>query len=498
MSSPANEPPRAHILVVEDSSVFREMQGLLLGQAGYGVSAHENPCSALEAAAKQHFDLVVIDYELPEMNGQQFMHALRRIQPDIAVVFVSGSLTLELAIQLSSQGVAGIFNKPANPKTLLEKINETLARNAVRDTAARTGSSHPLSRASADPLFAAREPATDQVAYPPRYLLGQSDSFREFSHRLWKVRDFRAVLLLQGEAGSPFELIARDLAEISLFREGPIMVCGAESFEPRSLIETLAPCLLSHDAGTLIVSGVERFTSAQQKTLENLISGRDVFLPFARRFRVVLAATAELGERVDHGTFNETLFYKVSSLSLTVPALREMRGDIALNTERIFTFQRDAGYTGMPSALHPDAAAWLEQQEWPGNYEQLAAVVLTAVQFTDGTELTLPALEEACRQMGAFTPIPLATPPPQSGDDGETRPPFPLMSDLAGEAIPALSIGAAPASSLASSLSFGAKPKSATPAPVINVQSLFRPASSAYRFDERLALTLVAAETPAA
>ncbi len=497
MSSPANDQPRAHILVVEDSSVFREMQGLLLGQAGYGVSAHENPCSALEAAAKHHFDLVVIDYELPEMNGQQFMHALRKIQPEIAVVFVSGSLTLELAIQLSSQGVAGIFNKPANPKTLLEKINETLARNAVRDTAARTGSNHPLSRASGDSPFTAREPAADQVAYTPRYLLGQSEAFREFSHRLWKVRDFRAVLLLQGAVGSPFELIARDLADISVFRDGPIMLCAAESFEPRSLIETLAPCLLSHDAGTLIVPGVERFTAAQQKTLENLISGRDVFLPFARRFRVVLAATEELSERVDQGTFNETLFYKISSLSLSVPALRELQGDIAANAERILGFQRDAGHANVPTSLTADAATWLELQEWSGNYDQLAGVVLTALQFVDGTELTLPALEEGCRQIAAFTPISI-TPSSAEPDDGETRPPFPLVSGISPDGGHPVSIGAAPASNLASSLFFGAAPKAVAPSPVIAVQSLFRPASSAYRFDERLALTLVAAGSSAA
>jgi DNA-binding response OmpR family regulator len=140
MTVPGKESLPSQVLVVEDSSVFREMQGLLLRQAGYAVSLHEHPQTALKIARTQTFDLVVIDYELPEMNGEEFMHALRKIQPDIAVIFVSGSLNLELAIKLSSQGVAGIFNKPANPKTLLEKINETLARHAARDTAARMGS----------------------------------------------------------------------------------------------------------------------------------------------------------------------------------------------------------------------------------------------------------------------------------------------------------------------------------------------------------------------
>src|SRR3954468_4902349 len=144
MTPPPKDSACAQILVVEDSSVYREMQGLLLRQAGYGASLQESPQAALGVAANQKFDLVVIDYELPEMNGGQFMHALRKVQPEIAVVFVSGTLTLELAIKLSSQGVAGIFHKPVNPKTLLEKINETLSR-AARDIAVRTkGSTSPV------------------------------------------------------------------------------------------------------------------------------------------------------------------------------------------------------------------------------------------------------------------------------------------------------------------------------------------------------------------
>src|SRR5258708_27185464 len=114
------------------------------------------------------------------MNGQVLMHELRKILPDTAVVFVSGSLTLELAIQLSSQGVAGIFNKPANPKILLEKINETLNRSGSRDSSIARTSSSPLPAArrgqTASPLAATAtpppvEPAAESLAYVPRHFL---------------------------------------------------------------------------------------------------------------------------------------------------------------------------------------------------------------------------------------------------------------------------------------------------------------------------------------
>ncbi len=492
MSTAQRDNSRAQILVVEDSSVFREMQGLLLRQAGFGVWLFEHPSAALAEAAKQRFDLVVIDYELPEMNGEQFMHALRSIQPDIAVVFVSGSLTLELAIKLGQQGVAGIFNKPANPKTLLEKINETLSR-AARDTSVRTGSSSPLTAARATPATPGAEPQAARLAYEPHYVFGASDAFREFTHRLWKVRDFRSVLLLQGEPGSPFDLFAHELADISLFREGPTMVCAAAEFETRRLIEVLAPSLLSQDAGTLVVNGVEDFTAEQQQILENLTTGRDVFLPFARRFRVILTATARLAERVEEGSFGETLYYKISSLSLTVPTLEAMRSDITENARHLLKQQQSTFDASVPTELTPAASAWLEAHSWTGNYAQLARTLILATKHAEGTALDVAALEAGWKDYGAeqqvaeaasvTTPSNVRDPSSASlTDNAEMAFRSPVVA-VRSTTTPALAVSAPGPAELAGA-----------PEPVLVTKSLFRPASTGYNFGKRLAESIAIAD----
>jgi DNA-binding NtrC family response regulator len=476
MSEPTTSSARAHVLIVEDSSVFREMQSLLLRQAGYAISAHEHPHAALAAAKERSYDLVVVDYELPAMNGEQFMHALRKIRPEIAVVFVSGALTLELAIKLSSQGVAGVFHKPVNPKTLLEKINDTISRSAKHEAVAGRNSNSPLPAArrsnsnSPLPTAPAAEPSENDLAYAPRHFLGRSAAFREFTHRLWRVRDFRAVLLLQGEAGSPFELIGRDLAEISLFREGPVMLCDAAQFETRHLIEVLAPTLLSADAGTLIVTGVEHLTTAQQKTLETLMTGRDVFLPFARRFRLVLAAAGNFSELADDGRFSDTLYYKISSLSLTVPPLRELRQDISANVQQLLADHRIALNAAAPLSLAADGEAWIQAQSWPGNFTQLSRTLLTAAKAAAGSTITVASLEAAYR----------ATSP-------------------AGEAASssAAIVGRTPdraATTKAATNGNATSPLAATPA----ARSVVRPASAAYDFAQRLAASLAAAEAVSA
>jgi DNA-binding NtrC family response regulator len=541
MTEDTKKPARAHVLVVEDSSVFREMQGLLLRQAGYEVSGHAHPQPALAAAREHAFELVIIDYELPEMNGEQFMHELRKIRPDIAIIFVSGSLTLELAIQLSRQGVAGIFNKPANPKTLREKINETLHRTGSRDASLPgPGSSSPLTAArrgnSRSPFAAVpglpAEPAAGDVAYPPRHFPGLCEAFREFTHRLWKVRDFRAVLLLQGETGAPFELIARDLAAISIFRDGPFMVCPAAQFETRHLIEVLAPSLLSQDAGTLLVTGVDSLSPEKQQILQTLMTSRDVFLPFARRFRLVLAADRHLSDLADAGSFDDTLFYKISSLSVEVPTLRALRGDILLHARHLIDHHAAAHRTAHAPALAPAAAAWLEEQAWPGNYAELSRTLQLAVASSKHPELSVPALEFALAQILAETgpstvssalPAPAAPRPAIAAE--ETRPPLALCPASAAAPVAAAPVPApapipaaprpksapatpapVPALAPAAVLSVVARthpapdplpaPKSAPARPSgLTARSVFRPASGAYDFSKRLAESLAVAET---
>ena len=500
--------PRAHVLVVEDSSVFREMQGLLLRQAGYAVSLHEHPQAALTAARERAFELVIIDYELPEMNGQQFMHELRKIHPAIAIIFVSGSLTLELAIQLSKQGVAGIFNKPANPKVLLEKINETLTRTGSREAALPgKGSNSPVPAARPGAPFGTTaaaalggDPSDGELAYVPVHFPGRCEAFRELTHRLWKVRDFRAVLLLQGEPGTPFELIARDLAIASVFREGPVIICDAPQFTESHLIELLAPTLLSADAGTLIVTGIESLDAAQQKTLSTLMSGRDVFLPFARRFRLVLASSNHLSELADDGLFDETLYYKISSLSITLPTLSELSGDILLHARQLLDQHAAATYAEKTFSLTPAAATWLENQPWPGNYLELSRTLLAAVSAGTRAELDLPDIEAAHAKVVAEATARARLPIPASPTVESAPAPKPASAPVSISFItpPAAPVAPTrPPAPVSRTIAAAVAPAAKRPVETLTARSIFRPASGAYDFSKRLAESLDEAEAHA-
>jgi hypothetical protein len=297
------------------------------------------------------------------------------------------------------------------------------------------------------------------------------------------------------------------------------MVCEAATFEPRGLIEVLAPSLLSHDAGTLVVMGVETFSAEQQKTLDNLMTGRDGFLPFARRFRLVLAATNALSDRVDAGTFDETLYYKVSALSLGVPSLREMRADIVPNAERILELCREAGNSDSPATIATDAAEWIAAQDWPGNYDELTRTILNALRCAEGNTLTLAAIDAGWPEHTseestiASTKRPAARLRPEPVVTVTVRPPFPIASDLAANAAlrsappnvePKAPVGAPTAgradlrpATVATAPAGKLFAKPVAPA-VLTAKSLFRPASPGYDYSKRLTDTLAEADSTAA
>ncbi len=393
---------------------------------------------------------------------------------------------------------AAIFNNPANPKNLIEKVNDTLYRHAPKEAAPPAkGSLSPLPaarRANSRSPFAATaptptEPSASELAYVPRHFLGQSEPFRELTHRLWRVRDFRAVLLLQGEAGSPFEPLARDLKEISIFHDGPFMECPAAEFATPRLLEALAPTLLAQDAGTLLVTGVETFTPEQQKILQALLASRDMFQPFARRFRVVLAATPNLADLADSGQFNETLFYKISTLTIAVPAMRELRPDILANVRQLLDGKAAAGQTAKPYSLTTAAANWLESQPWPGNYRQIGDVVLGAAGDFGG-EIDVPALEAALRaeESRLTPPAPVAPIVPR-----QTRTPFvappPPPSPPVSPVVSATVIEAAPIAPRPAPA-----PAVGRAAPALTARGLFRPEAKGYSFAQRLRDSLATAD----
>ncbi len=118
---------RGRILLIEDASVFREMEALQLRHAGYVVVTCDQPHLALLEAATQPFEFAVVNSDAAGLDRLEFLLTLRRHRPHIAIIFVAAVLTVEVARDLTANGVAVVLQRPVDPTQLLEKINEIAA-----------------------------------------------------------------------------------------------------------------------------------------------------------------------------------------------------------------------------------------------------------------------------------------------------------------------------------------------------------------------------------
>lgn len=126
MSPFSSENIRGRILLVEDASVFREMQSLLLRRAGYAVTICDEPHLALLEASKQPFDVAVLNLDAPLIERPDFVATLRRHRPNIAIVYVALALTVEMTRALTSQGITAVLQRPVDPVVLIEKIDSAV------------------------------------------------------------------------------------------------------------------------------------------------------------------------------------------------------------------------------------------------------------------------------------------------------------------------------------------------------------------------------------
>lgn len=481
------------ILLVDDDPACREVVTLLLQNAGHPVVAHASGEAALAALKARAFGLLLLDYQLPGMNGYELLLAARNHQADTPALFITGALNLEQAVKITQQGVAGIFTKPVDPAVLLRKVAEALRPAAPRPTGATRGPlASPTPPRPAVPFVAAPARAASDGASRPftlHHFAGASPAARKFVEQLGRIRDFRSVLFLLGPEGAVFDDIARDVVENSLFATGPLLVCLPGRFGSAALVELLAPLLVVDEPGTVLITGLDQFTVEQHGLLDELLGARGVFMPFAQRFRLIVGATPRLAVAVDEGRFDENLYYRLSSVQVTVPTLAELRDDLVPCARRWLEQihrldpRRPAGFTA-------DAAAWIEAQPWPGDFSQLREIVRHAAHRATAPELTAAALDQAL--------LPAAEPPPSVTSPAPIPPAPPTLPVEATVPAPPPVAPAAPSRDgltryLPSHLTAEELAEALTPEPrpdTAPVRPRSRKAPGSYDFEARLRLML--------
>jgi two-component system response regulator HydG len=367
------------ILVVDDQQDIREVMALELAGAGYHAEAHESAASALAALEKGQWDVVLTDLRMPNMDGIQFLKEIRARDSEIAVILITAHGTVNTAVDAMREGASDFLLKPfdfSQLKVRLERVEETreLRREVVRLRKSNSGAE----------------------------MVAESPSMKLLLERVKKAAASKATVLILGESGTGKECIALKLYEQSTDAK-KIFVARNCAAIPENLFESemfghkkgsftgadkdRKGAFVEADGGTLFLDEIGDLSyNLQTKLLraiqENIVHpvGSDKDVPV--NVRIICATNKDLRESCKTHAFREDLYYRLATVTLNVPPLRERREDI-IPLARYFVRFLSSG----TRSLSAEAEDRLQNYNWPGNVRELRSAIEQGIIFSAGNEI---------------------------------------------------------------------------------------------------------------
>ncbi len=389
---------KPRILIVDDDAGTLESLSRAFALEGLTTLAASSASRALELVGAHRVHAVLTDVVMPEMDGLAFLQKLREKDPEVPVVVMSGQATLDMAIRATRLGALDFVEKPVG----LERLLVTL-RNALR-------------------LDRLERENRDLRGGEAGALLGASAPMQKLRALVERAAPSDAAILLLGENGSGKELVARAIHAGSARHDGPFvpMNCAAV---PAELVESE---LFGHekgsftgalaqrrglfeqaDGGTLFLDEIgDMPASMQAKLLRVLQDGRFTRVggntTLHADVRLISATNRDIDALVADGRFREDLLYRINTVSIRTPPLREHRDDVPALVEH---FAEAAAQRNRWRARRftDDALALLRQQPWRGNVRELRNVVERILILTDGDAVDADAVRAALPAPGRAT-----------------------------------------------------------------------------------------------
>ena len=378
------------ILVVDDERTLRFTLKEGLSEEGYRVDTAADIAEALEKLERDEFHLVLLDQKLPDGNGIDLLKTIRARRSSVQVVIMTAYGKFQQAVEATKAGCYEYVAKPFELDHMKLIIQNALSQTRLADEVARLRD-------------AERRRAGSTL------IVGGSSKMQKLIETIRKLASAgSSTVMLQGETGVGKELLAREIHEMSPWREGPFVEVNCSAF-PENLLESE---LFGYERGA--------FTDAkrQKKGLMELANGGTLFLDEIgemssnlqskllralelKRFRrlggagdihvetrIVVATNRDLKAMVEQGKFREDLFYRLDVIRLVVPPLRERPEDIPPLIDHFVThWNRELG-RGVQGP-NDEALGLLLAYRWPGNVRELRNVIERSI-LLESEEWILP------------------------------------------------------------------------------------------------------------
>jgi two-component system nitrogen regulation response regulator NtrX len=391
----------ARILVADDESAIRNALRLILEYEGYKVLEAGDGETAFSTARRASPDAVLLDIQMPRLDGLATLDKLRDAGLAMPVLMISGHGTVSTAVEALKKGAQDFLEKPLERDIVLTRLAGVLEREWLRSE------------------VAARVEEEDQ----PYRLVGESAPLEGVRDLIARAGPTQASVLITGESGTGKELVARSIHRLSPRAAEPFIKLNCAAI-PDELIEselfgyekgafTGASArqrgrFARADGGTIFLDEIgDMSLKTQAKVLRALQEGEIEPLgapePLRVDVRVIAATNKDLREEIESGRFREDLYYRLNVLPIHLPPLRERREDIpALVAHLAALVGRENNFR--PKRFTRRALEALAARPWYGNVRELRNAVERSLILASGDEIDvdeLPDADTAARDPGS-------------------------------------------------------------------------------------------------
>jgi two-component system response regulator HydG len=383
------------VLVVDDDQGLRQAVKNTLESTGhFTVEEAFDGVNALEKIKAVSYNLVILDVDMPRMNGLQALKQIKEHDPSMIALIMTAYANINDAVQVVKEGAYNYISKPIKGEELVELVNKALAAyNIVSEIAA----SAPQTTLEMD-----------------RKIVGANSQMKKVFHVINRLAKVNTPVLIRGASGTGKELVARAIHLNSSFKDGKFVAINCSAI-PENLFESE---LFGHEKGAFtsadqrkigkfqyaeggtlfldelgdmpVMMQVKLLRVLQEHTFTPVGSNREI----EANVRIIAATNRPLEEMIKDGRFREDLYYRMNVMPIFLPSLSERREDIE-QLVRNFIQKFNKKQSKKIIGATPEALTLLKKYDWPGNIRELENVIEHAFIMEEGTHVTVQSLPES-------------------------------------------------------------------------------------------------------